>query len=413
MRILLTGHSGSYNRGCEAIVRCTLDIISRYVGPAQIYLKSEDPPSDYSALISDFRNLQIIDASNAKKYSLQWLVSRIHRRVLRGIPQYCSSVNRHLYRNSDVVISVGGDTFTDDYDEGPSEYFQELAFARSYGALTVIWAASIGPFLDKRHELKWAKELRKVDLITVRENASLEYLTQIGVTENVRLVADPAFLLPNFTKGAFFIERSHKERIVGIGISGRVSRYGSSTEKYLSAFEAFGNTLLSDGYTRLIIIPHVFGNPKTSDLPICQQLGKRLNRPDRIIHLSTNHNAGQTKYVISQCDYFIGARMHSTIASLSNFVPTITIAYSRKAHGINRVLFGHTDFVLPIEQVSKSSLMNKFCLLRDNRDEIIEHLKLQVPKLRNMADLGGKYLAEMSRKNAILLQTQATGMMSQ
>ena len=41
------------------------------------------------------------------------------------------------------------------------------------------------------------------------------------------------------------------------------------------------------------------------------------------------------KNIISNCHYFMGARTHSTIAALSSYVPTISIAYSIKAFGIN------------------------------------------------------------------------------
>lgn len=41
---------------------------------------------------------------------------------------------------------------------------------------------------------------------------------------------------------------------------------------------------------------------------------------------------------------FAGARTHSTIAALSSGVPTLSFAYSIKATGINRDLFGHTDY---------------------------------------------------------------------
>jgi polysaccharide pyruvyl transferase WcaK-like protein len=54
-----------------------------------------------------------------------------------------------------------------------------------------------------------------------------------------------------------------------------------------------------------------------------------------------NIGARQVKWVISKCRYFIGARTHATVAAFSTGVPTISIAYSKKARGINRDIFGH------------------------------------------------------------------------
>ena len=44
--------------------------------------------------------------------------------------------------------------------------------------------------------------------------------------------------------------------------------------------------------------------------------------------------ADQTKYVIGLCDVFVGARMHACIAALSQGIPAIGIAYSRKFAGV-------------------------------------------------------------------------------
>ena len=100
--------------------------------------------------------------------------------------------------------------------------FRELAFARSYGPLTAIWGASIGPFSDKKMEQQFAQELQKVDLITVRETKSLDYLAELGVKKTVHLVADPAFLLNHQKEGTDTYTRPGKE-LVGLGISGLVS----------------------------------------------------------------------------------------------------------------------------------------------------------------------------------------------
>ena len=358
---------------------------------------SRDPASDRTSRIPELQDINIPDVVNIlpQKYSLRWLVTGLYRRLMPGFPTYKCFTNRHFYSTSDVVITIGGDTFTDDYGS-PRHDFRELTFARSQGALTVIWAASIGPFHNKRLERKWAQQLRKVHLITVREPTSLHYLAGLGIKDNVRLVADPAFLLETDSKGTSQLGLCKSSRIVGVGMSALISRYDSTREKYLRAFAAFGREVLSDRKSKLVLIPHVFEKtPSHDDESVCKLLAERLDSRDRVTIIGAGFSASQIKHVIGQCDYFIGARTHTTIASLSSCVPTLSIAYSRKAYGINKLIFDHTDYVLPIAELDEALLMAKFDLLRDNRDKIAHQLAQQLPKVKRMANRGGEYLAEV------------------
>ena len=52
MRIVLLGHSGSYNRGCEAILRCTMDILRRHLSPVEFDIISYFPDTDREPLSS-------------------------------------------------------------------------------------------------------------------------------------------------------------------------------------------------------------------------------------------------------------------------------------------------------------------------------------------------------------------------
>ena len=61
--------------------------------------------------------------------------------------------------------------------------------------------------------------------------------------------------------------------------------------------------------------------------------------------MPSEFNASQIKQVISQFHFFIGARTHATIAAFSSGVPTISIAYSVKAKGINKDLLGEIPVV--------------------------------------------------------------------
>jgi polysaccharide pyruvyl transferase WcaK-like protein len=50
--------------------------------------------------------------------------------------------------------------------------------------------------------------------------------------------------------------------------------------------------------------------------------------------LPADFNQHEIKWVIGQCDFFLGSRMHACIAALSQSVPAVCLAYSRKFIGV-------------------------------------------------------------------------------
>jgi colanic acid/amylovoran biosynthesis protein len=400
--VLLVGHSGSFNKGCEALVRSTVDIIQRHLHPENISLMSDDPQSDMKAIAQDLPQLSIHNAlpKVGGKFSPSWILERVESRLLRrfypGLPAYSTWRNRRFYKNIDIAISIGGDTFSDDY-EGPFAYFGELDLAKRNGAFTMILAASIGPF--KRLEKHWATLLQQVDLITVREKKTYQYLESLGVKNNVKTVSDPAFLLNKYSEGTPQLPQ-HKI-IIGLGMSAIVAEYGSDHNFYLNAFAQFAQILSKENTYHFILIPHVV-SPTNNDLAVCEALVKKLQPLENIQIITPDLNTCQMKYVISQCHYFIGARTHSTIAALSTHIPTLSIGYSAKAVGINHDIFGNTDYVLPIKDVSLENLIAKYQLMVEKKNEIVDTLKKRIPEIQKKSNLSGVYLQQALAEKGLL-----------
>jgi colanic acid/amylovoran biosynthesis protein len=57
--------------------------------------------------------------------------------------------------------------------------------------------------------------------------------------------------------------------------------------------------------------------------------------------------------------FFAGARTHATLASISTYVPTLSFAYSLKAVGINRDIFGHESYCLSPNDLNPSVVIKK------------------------------------------------------
>ena len=135
----------------------------------------------------------------------------------------------------------------------------------------------------------------------------------------------------------------------------------------------------------VLLIPHVIpldGNNSNNDYVYMKKIIDSLPEyREKLKIMDAGLNSVETKYVIGQCSYYIGARTHSTIAALSNKVPTVSIAYSTKAKGLNRDLFGERPVVIDLENLNSKSLLESLNYLIQNQSDLRNILEEKIPEL--------------------------------
>ena len=113
---------------------------------------------------------------------------------------------------------------------------------------------------------------------------------------------------------------------------------------------------------QVLLVPHVI--PKDfaveNDLVACEEVWCTLSLPEqeRVIVLDGKYDQGEVKYLIGLCDFFMGARMHSTIAALSQCVPAVGMAYSKKFIGVFETV-GMQECVIDMRQMDESQILNR------------------------------------------------------
>ena len=137
--------------------------------------------------------------------------------------------------------------------------------------------------------------------------------------------------------------------------------------------------ILSETDANVALIPHVVW-ASNDDRKVLRQLYDDFGQDPRLV-LVEDHTAPELKYIISKCDFFVGARTHATIAAYSSCVPTLVVGYSVKARGIAKDLFGSEDgYVLPVQSLNSSNqLTQAFQELYEKRVSIREHLCKTMP----------------------------------
>lgn len=390
---ILAGNGPYLNRGCEAIVRGTMHII-RTASPgakfkAFSYFPSSKELHAQSKLETDadIRHFSM----GISRFSPVWWRRQIRRTFCLPLDPnaaFCDLMQN--LQGSRAVLSVGGDNYSLDY--GVPKSFTDMDDAViSAGKPLIIWGASIGPFsASPGFEKFMAAHLKRVRAIFARETATVKYLASIGVTNNVFLMADPAFLMdPVPPMDGFVPEKSS----IGINLSPLLSKYVTcgDMEKWVPLAAQIVSAVARKFPRQIYLLPHVI-QPGNDDHEFLTDVKRLLPAGMQVEVISGHYSAAELKHIIAGMDVFVGARTHSTIAALSSNIPTLSLAYSLKARGLNTDIFGHSDYCLESSGLSSGSVLSGISCLLAKKDEIRGVLIASNEKSKQSAYNAGKHL---------------------
>lgn len=382
MRNILYFHTGSANHGCEALVRSTAKLLG---GEVHLFSSAIHEDKQYGVdhvtevhedITEDLRRkpfLYYLSAIPIKLWNSTKLNTKLsHQTFLRFV------------KKGDLCFSIGGDN----YCYGAVGILSDLnTLIHKRGGKTILWGCSIDPEVITP---EIAENLRQYDLITVRESITQMALKAAGVENNVKSVADPAFLLD--VRETPLPEGFIPGHTIGLNLSPLILKYTDKKETALESFYKLVEEILETTQDQIALIPHVTkkGN---DDLEVLEPLFRRFKDTKRVL-LIPDVDCMALKYIISQCRLFIGARTHATIAAYSTLVPTMVIGYSVKSRGIAVDLFGtEENYVIPIQTVHHpNDLIAGFHWLDQNEQKIREHLHCVIPPYKEKAQNAMVYI---------------------
>lgn len=251
-----------------------------------------------------------------------------------------------MIRSSQVILDIsGGDSFTDMY--GPARFAAITApklIAVENQKPLVLLPQTYGPFRDASCRKIAARLVGAARCCWARDPRSFAVLAELlGNSfdpKRHRCGVDVAFLLP---RGRAARLSSDAASPVGVNVSGLIWNSPTAGREFYSFKadyrEAVTRTVAGIAASvPVLLVPHVV-TPRghyESDRDACESLLAQLPAAVRgNVRISPDlANSCDAKGLISQCSWFLGTRMHSTIAALSSGVPTGAISYSDKTLGV-------------------------------------------------------------------------------
>jgi polysaccharide pyruvyl transferase WcaK-like protein len=138
----------------------------------------------------------------------------------------------------------------------------------------------------------------------------------------------------------------------------------------------------------ILLVPHVAplgdnGGEVENDLLACLETHERLSReyPGRIFVARGRYDHTQVKYIIGKCDFFVGTRMHSCIAALSQGIPAVGLAYSKKFAGVFETV-EVKDLVVDMRSVATEEAVAAVDKAFAVRRETTERLRRVIPRVK-------------------------------
>lgn len=394
LRLILAGAAiGNGNRGVEALAKSVIDSVDRR------------RQHSVMSILDDGWGVRAPTDSRYEHTQVEYVGVRRSRRWHRPeswaqirVAQRFSLLNNPVAQRiaaADAVLDLSaGDSFTDLYGAVRLATVSAPKHAAlRAGRPLVLLPQTYGPFATDAGRRTAERIVRSATVAYARDPWSYDRLVELAGAD-----ADPTRLRRGVDV-AFALEPRRPVQEVadqvagwaaglsaGVNVSGLLrdeaghARFGLKGD-YLDTMTEVVRGLHSRG-AQVVFIPHVHepSGMGESDMLAIREIWNRMGPHEkrRTSVLSETLDAAEIKWCIAQLDWFVGSRMHSTIAGLSTLTPTAGYAYSDKTLGVFQTC-GMGDHVVDARDAAGEEATQAILASFDQRDSVRDELRALAP----------------------------------
>jgi polysaccharide pyruvyl transferase WcaK-like protein len=352
------------------------------------------------------RQIELFNIRFSKKFYLKNNVARLLASAMaaRILPESWRikllSKNPYLKRilGADIVLAIGGgDSFSDIYGMGRLLYvaLPQLLVLQLKKPLALL-PQTLGPFKGCVAKAIARYIMRNAAAVFSRDRTSFDEAGLLLGDKREKLVFsyDMAFAMEAIRPRVEILERLPQRSgrpVVGLNVSGLLMMGGYSQDNmfglkcnYPELINRVVEYFVQEQNADVLLVAHVFGTDAESDTTGCWQVHEQFkNRfPGRVNLCEGEFNQHEIKHVIGECDFFLGARMHACIAAISQSVPAVCMAYSRKFIGVMESI-GCPELVADLCAATNDEAMARIADVYARRDNIRKRLDSRIPEVRS------------------------------
>jgi len=317
---------------------------------------------------------------------------------------------------ADMIADItGGDSFSDIY--GVKRFitgFLRKWLAKVFRKRLVFLPQTYGPFKRWLTRRMARSILDYADVIYSRDCSGVDYVGKLlrnkDKDQKVKFVPDLGFILDprrprNGAISSLEEIKATNAVLVGLNVSGLVARHSNAAENmfnlqvdYLALINSVIELLMGYRHAVVLLVPHVLVSPESedsrddatrkrgyeqSDATACRNVyNQTIHKYNgRIFLVDGHYDHKEAKYIIGLCDFFIGSRMHACIAALSQCIPAVGLAYSKKFIGVFESV-GLQDLVVDLRRHNQDQILRALRDAFEKRATIADHLRKAVPDVQ-------------------------------
>jgi polysaccharide pyruvyl transferase CsaB len=349
VRIAISGSYGGMNLGDEAILSGILGQL-RQTLEAEITVLSRNPADTLARHAVD------------RAISPRALTRREMVPEIRGL---------------DLFILGGGGIL---YDRDAQAYLREVLIAQELGIPVVVYAISAGPLATQasRRAVQEALNASASTLITVRDRLGYRLLEDVGISREIHLTADPAFLLEReeFSEEALKSEGVELDRPL-VGFSVREPGPAAPdirTDEYYALLANAADYMVERYRAEIVFVPM-----EKTDVQHSHGVVAHMQNAERAEVLRRRYSPGQILDLMGRFEFAVGMRLHFLIFAAIRGTPFAALPYASKVTGLLDDLEMGTP---PLGSIGIGQLIARIDRSWDTRADIRSQINERLPELR-------------------------------
>ncbi len=341
--IILSGYYGFSNSGDDAALKMIINDIRKKKPDIGITIFSNKP--------EETKNVYKVNAIS------RWNIVAIIKAL----------------KKSKLFISGGGSVIQDVTSTKSLLYYLGLIFlAKKLNNKVMLYANGIGP-LNKKENIKRAKNvLNMIDVITLRDEDSKDFLDELGVLNpKIKVTCDPAVALCDLpvdeAENLIFRYDLFAKKYVIVSL-----REWKKATFFEEEFKKSINQLKKDYGYEVVFIPLHHPQDLAFNIKMAKETGS--------ICIKRRLSAELCAALAQKSEFVVGMRLHMLIYAFVAGVPSLGISYDPKVESVLKY-FGQDTYV-GILEFTKRSFIAKANRIVANREAYCVDLKYRLGQLK-------------------------------
>lgn len=370
MKILLSGVETN-NKGAELMLYAILQEIENKIPDAKVYI----PPTRIS------QGLKYIKTNLDLRYTSSPIIGKltqiIHLRRLFRILHLPLTIFAEMDIIKDAEWFIDGSGFVFGDQSKPThaylcEWKRKFFLLKKNGCKIIFLPQSFGPAKKSITRRVYSTLSENASVIMPRDKVSYNYLKETGVVDMSKVQ-----MFTDFTSLVNSVFPSDYEHLInGICVIPNRQMINSGKITYSNYIELL--TSIIDKARKSGRPVYLLNHEGIKDEQLINKCKKSIGGDIEVV---TRLNALEVKGLIASAYMVVTSRFHGLVSALNSGVPALATSWSHKYEELFND-YCISSSVLPLDDLNKALKMVEEVLNKKNNNEIREHLKSQLPRIK-------------------------------